>query len=228
MTNNANISPISFSSEESRKKIDEDREKKAENKLVLEQMKIDYGCEHMHRIIEDFLIPVYFDIVGILNSKGILAEIVALDTQHPTDPNRLCYIGSKFRCGDSIAPCKLEFIADPLRYMFDITIRDPEGNITTDEWKFFSTIPLNIKKHVAEFLNNHFPSINYTYDIPEYEQYDDDTKAPFSIEMEDEGKKSELAKTETLKEAITMGVSFSKMFKDKPLHILNNQGTIIC
>lgn len=228
MEENKHNNQASFKPDQARKDLEEANALKAENKLILDNRNLDYGCEHMHRIVEDLLLPEYIDLVYLLNDNNVAAEIVTLDTEHPHQEDVLCNIGIKFRCGDSVAPCKIEFMADPNEYVFNLTIRDPNGVISHETWPYFSTIPLKIRKHLQDFITEFFPQIPYKPVINDFNQYDQDLEGPFKIEMEEDGKKSALATVDTLAEAIKMGISFSKMFKNQVLHILDKEDNIIC
>lgn len=228
MEENKNIHQESFKPDQARKDIEDANALKAENKLILDNMKLDYGCEHMDRIVEDLILPEYVDLVYLLNDNDVIAEIVTLDTEHPHQEDVLCNIGIKFRCGDNISPCKIEFMADPNEYVFNLVIRNPAGEVSYETWPFFATIPLKIRKHLQDFITNFFPEIPYEPEINDFNQYDQNLEGPFKIEMEEDGKKSALATVDTLEEAIKMGGSFSKMFKNQILHILDNEDNIIC
>lgn len=228
MAEKPNNNPTSFKPKQALEDLEKKKALKEENKLILDKMNLDYGCEHMHRIVEDFLLPEYLELVYLLNSKEITAEIVTLDTQHPHQEDVFCNIGAKFRCGDRVAPCKMEFMADPNEYVFNLTIRDPHGEITHEVWPFCSTIPVKIRKRISAFITKYFPEIPYKPETNDFDQYDENLEGPFKIEMDEEGNKSALATVDTIEEAIKMGASFTKMFKNQPLHILDNEGNIIC
>ena len=186
------------------------------------------SCEEMTRIVKDILVPEFLSVVHIMLAAGYRAEVVAYDAENPIYPDEMCEIGMKFRCGDRDAPCKIEFIADPNTFEFTLNTRTPKGKEYSDTWTFQSVIPKNLRRLILAFLNQYFQNTGYEPEFNDFDQFDENLQGPFTIEMEEDGKQSEVAKTETMEEAIKMGISFSKMFKGKPLYIVDTHGKIIC
>lgn len=221
--------PVSMSSNADVKDLEEKRLKKEAYKLIRNRMNLAVGCEEMTRIVKDILVPEFLSLVHTMLKAGYRAEVVAFDAENPIYIDEMCEIGMKFRCGDRDTPCKIEFIADPSTFEFAISIRDPEGKETNLTWSFSATIPRNLRKLVLKFIDEHFLDTGYKPKFNDFDQFDENLEGPFTIEIEEkEGKRSEVAKIETMEEAIKMGISFAKMFKGKPLYIVDKQGDIVC
>ena len=208
--------------------LEEKRAKKEADKLIRDRMNLAIGCEEMTRIVKDFLVPEFLSVVHIMLKAGHRAEVVAFDAENPIYPDEMCEIGIKFRCGDRDAPCKIEFLADPNSFEFSLQTRTPTGKEYSDTWSFATVIPKNLRKLILAFLNQYFPNTGYQPKFNDFDQFDGNLQGPFTVEIEEDGKQSEVAKTTTMEEAIKMGISFSKMFKGKPLHIVDKHGKIVC
>jgi len=191
-------------------------------------MALAVGCEEMTRIVNDILVPEFLSLTHTLRKSGHRAEVVAYDAENPVYLGEMCDIGIKFRCGVRDDPCKIEFIADPNDFVFNATIRIPSSEEITQTWKFSAVIPRNLRVIIADFMETHFPEVEYTPKTSDFDQHDASLKGPFTVETEEEGRPSEVAKTESMQEAISMAASMIKMFEGKPLHIVDSEGNIVC
>lgn len=228
MGENQTQNPISFSPDEARQELENARAAKEADRVIREHMKLYVACEEMARITDSFLIPDFLELVHLMHQADIAAEVVAIEAENPLEPGAICSLGVKFRCGDQDAPCKIEFMADPHEGEFILTVRNPAEKVTEESWPYASVIPRNVRKLIVQFVEDHFPLVKYEPNFNSFDQFDLDLVGPFKVEMEDEGKVSEIASTATMEEAIKMGASFTKMFKDKPLHIVDSTGTVVC
>jgi len=222
------VQPISFNPDEARREMEEKRIQAEADKLIRERMKLAVGCEEMTRIVSDILVPEFLSLVHTMRKAGYRSEIVSYDAENPIYEDEMCDIGMKFRCGDREAPCKIEFIADPHDFVFNIVVRDPTGEETNHTWSFQSTIPKQIRVLILDFIDNHFLETGYKPKFNDFDEQDECLEGPFKVQIEEDGETSEVASTKTMEEAIKMGASFSKMFKGKPMHIVDKEGVVVC
>jgi len=202
--------------------------KAAKEKEIREKMDLATACDDMSRIVRDIMIPEFMNITHIMIKSGYTAEVVAYDAPHPIYPDEMTDLGVKFRCGNREDPCKFEYIGNPEDFEFNLTVRDPNGRITKHKLSFQSLIPRNIRTMVGEFLDEHFLDSGYTPIYHDYDRYEQGYEGPFRIQMDDNGKISDIATTDTMEEAIKMGATFTSMFKGKPLSIVDKEGLTVC
>jgi len=207
---------------ESKKAVDEF------DKIIRERMAIATGCDELRRIVDDIMIPEFLDITLAMRKAGYAAEVVSYDAQHPIYESEVIDVGVKFRCGSETAPCKFEYLGDPEKYEFNLTIRDPNGIESKQTVPFRKLIPRNIRRIMSEFLDEHFPSSGYVPKFNDFDQYEDAGDGPFHIQMNDNGEISHIATTDTMEEAIKMGGTFTSLFKGKELCIVDSNGLEIC
>jgi len=191
-------------------------------------MNLMVACDEMSRIVKDILVPEYLQVTHTVIKAGYLAEVVAYDSDHPVYPNEMVDLGVKFRCGEREEPCKFEYIGNPEEFCFDLTIRNPNGEITQLKLPFHTVIPRTIRKMIGAFLEEYFIDTKYVAKIDSFDQYDQGFEGPFRVQMEEDGTISDIATTDTMEEAYKMGATFSSMFKGKPLTIVDKDGSTVC
>ena len=223
-----NTTSISFDPEQAKRELEEKQKASKLDVAIRERMSLAVGCEEMTRIVSELLIPEFLNVVHIMRESGYRSEVVAYDAVNPVYEDEMCDAGMKFRCGDRDSPCKIEFIADPNEFVFNISIRNPDGTEDTESWPFAKVIPRNIRKLIKDFLGEHFRNSDYDLNPNDYDQFDEKLEGPFKIKTEENGEVSEIASTETMEEAIKMGASFITMFKGKPLFIVDRHGETVC
>lgn len=198
------------------------------DKEIRRMMALSIACDEMTRIVSQIILPEFNTAYDAVKVTGIPLDMVSYDAESPVHEGEMCELGIKFRCGDKQLPCKIEYIGLPEDFEFSIIIRTPDGESTEKIVSFQEVIPRNIRQLLTNFFSEHFPKVEYKPEINDFDQYEGTNEGPYKVQMDEDGKRSDIATTKTFKEAIKMGATMSKAFKNKTLIITDKEGELVC
>jgi len=207
--------------------VDEKRKAKERNKAVLDRQKLRDGCLEMDRITRDILSPEILSAATLVRALNIPLEVIELETESPLD-QQIYLLGMRLRFGDKTLPTKIAFEANPETHIFHLYLRVPEKEEVEELIPFHKVIPQLVHKTLKQIFDTTLPSLPYQPKLIEDKFSAMSFKAPFRIQMQEHGKTSEIASTDTLEEAVKMGSTFSSIYKNDTLCIIDAKDQTIC
>ena len=210
-----------------RAEVDEKRLAKEQNQLILNRQRLRDGCLDMDRITRDILSPEILSAATLMKSNGTPLEVIELETESPLD-QEIYLLGMRLRFGNKELPTKVSFEADPETHIFHLYTRVHEEE-AEELIAFHELIPSHIHEILTRVFREVLPDLNYQPKVIPDIFSTDSFKAPYRVLMEEEGETANIATTETLKEAIKMGSTFSSIYKkNDTLRIVDADESLVC
>lgn len=208
--------------------VDEKRRAKEINQAIIAKQKLLDGCLEMDRITREIISPTILHAATLVDQLEILMEVIELETESPLDL-RIYALGMRFRFGDKKLPTKIAFEADPEAHTFRLQLRVLEADEVDEIIPFHAVTPPKVQSILKSVFTEALPDVAYEPTVLE-DKFDPSAfQAPFRVQMEDKGKTSDIATTDTLEEAIKMGSTFSSIYKkNNTLCILDAKDQVIC
>ncbi len=208
--------------------VDEKRHAKEQNQLILNRQKLRDGCLDMDRITRDILSPEILSAATLVKSNNTPLEVIELETESPLD-QEIYLLGMRLRFGNKELPTKVAFEGDPETHIFHLFTRIHEEDEQEELIPFHELIPSRIHEVLTRVFKEVLPKLNYRPKVIPDIFSTDSFKAPYRVLMEEEGETANIATTETLKEAIKMGSTFSSIYKkNDTLRIVDAKETLVC
>lgn len=206
------------------------KDAKKANDQIIEEQNFILGCDEMERITDDIIVPVILNAAQSVRDSGKKIDVVLMDCESPID-EMLYNCGIRFVIGDSSDSTNLTIIADPSSFFFTLTVTGTaeESHEIEEEIPFYELTPRWLTLKVNDYLAKHAPDCSYSTALADFDASFEQLTPPFTVRFDDGNSISDVAKTESLKEAIKMGGTFAQMFKDESkVSIIDSKDTTIC
>ena len=185
------------------------------------------GCDEMERITDDIIVPVFSDLAKTLKKNGLTVDIILMDCESPLD-EQLYNVGVRVDFEYNDKAIEINIVADPSDFTFSLSIDGLDSEIA-HELKFHEVVPFTLQKELKNYLEEHFPEVEYTFPIESSDEAFEKYAAPYRVQYDDDGNVSDVATTQTLNEAANMGSTFAKMFKkEDAITVIDASDAVIC
>ena len=199
-----------------------------ENTEVWERQNFLLGCVEMERITDDIIVPVFQKLTGAFRKVFPDADLILMDCESPLD-EQLYNVGVRLSFQYGAADVEISIVADPSDFTFLLSTDGVTDEPITHEFKFYEIVPRELDKVFAAQIEEHFAEVPFTPIHSSNDQQFDTFTAPFRVQYDDNGTISDVATTNTLIEAASMGSTFAKMFRnEKAITILDAKDNLIC
>lgn len=207
------------------------KEKKS-NELIIEEQNFILGCDEMERITDDIIVPTIVKAAEAVYESGKKIDVVLMDCESPFD-SLLYNCGVRFAVSEDENPPTLSIVGDPSSFLFTLSLQHASDNqddtSTEEEVPFYELTPRWLSSKISQFIAKLSPKVDYDPRPAAYDLAFDKLVPPFTVRFDDGTSVSDVAKTQTLKEAAKMGATFAEMFKDQDkVSIVDSSETTIC
>ncbi len=200
---------------------------KEEDTRIWERQNFMLGCDEMERITDDIIVPVFSNLARAVKNSGFPMDIILMDCESPLD-EKLYNVGVRLSFEYHDKSIEVSIVADPSDFTFSLTIDGLENEISS-EFNFHEVIPRLIQKELKRSFEEHFSEIEYTLTLGRSDAAFEKYSPPFRVQYDENGNVSDVATTQTLLEAASMGSTFVKMFKkEDAITVIDSNDAVIC
>lgn len=201
---------------------------KEENDQIWETQNFLMGCLEMERITDEIVVPYFQMLARPFRAQYQEIELILMDCESPLD-QQIYNLGVRLSFDLDGKFIALSIVADPSSSTFSFNIEGMTEEPVSQEFKFYEVIPRYLNRFATVEIAKLFPEIEY---IPEIKADDVDFESyrpPYRVQYDDHGNISDVATTQTIPEAASMGSTFAKMFNnEKGITILDSADNILC